>query len=139
MDREAFNRGSLLRGRAKEVWTIPHWRPLAELDAQRPQFTDLSFKHPDFLAVSVPMVRRSSRSLTRPMWDKYQLTKLAGEDFETNTLIIEHKAADADPQTMRTPRRPGSADSSIVSQRTVQFETRRRERLAGFDVADNAF
>ena len=27
------------------------------------------------------------------MWDKYQLTRLAGDDFKTNTLFIEGKAA----------------------------------------------
>ena len=31
------------------------------------------------------------------MWNKYQLTKLAGDKFKTNTLIEEKKAASANP------------------------------------------
>ena len=44
-----------------------------------------SFKHPDFLAVSVTHGTAQLALFDQAMWDKYQLTKLAGEDFETNT------------------------------------------------------
>src|ERR1700726_111025 len=54
-----------------------------------------SFKHPDFLAVSVTHGTAQLALFDPAMWDKYQLTRLAGEDFKTNTLIIERKAAAA--------------------------------------------
>src|ERR1700726_3266602 len=54
-----------------------------------------SFKHPDFLAVSVTHGTAQLALFDPAMWDKYQLSRLAGEDFTTNTLIIERKAAAA--------------------------------------------
>jgi hypothetical protein len=39
------------------------------------------------------------------MWDKYQLTRLAGEKFKTDTLIVEQRPRLQIPQIMRT--RPG--------------------------------
>ena len=35
------------------------------------------------------MVPRSFALYDRAIWDKYQLTRLAGDEFRTNTLIIE--------------------------------------------------
>jgi len=61
-----------------------------------------SFKHADFLAVSVTHGTAQLALFDQAIWDKYQLTRLAGEDFETNRLIIGRKAAAADPPTMRT-------------------------------------
>ena len=52
-----------------------------------------SFKHPDFLAVSVTHGTAQLALYDQAMWDKYQLTRLAGDDFKTNTLFIERKAA----------------------------------------------
>jgi hypothetical protein len=54
-----------------------------------------SFKHPDFLAVSVTHGTAQLALYDQAMWDKYQLTRLAGDDFKTNTLFIEGKAAAA--------------------------------------------
>src|ERR1700680_1156459 len=50
-----------------------------------------SFDHPDFLAVSVTHGTAQLALFDQAMWDKYQLTKLAGEDFETNTLMVDSK------------------------------------------------
>jgi hypothetical protein len=73
-----------------------------------------SFKHPDFLAVSVTHGTAQLALFDQTMWDKYQLTKLAGEDFATNTLIIESKAAVADPADYEDPTGLFSgADNSI--------------------------
>ena len=73
-----------------------------------------SFNHPDFLAVSVTHGTAQLALFDQAMWDKYQLTKLAGEDFATNTLIIERKAAGADPANFEDPAGPfSSADNSI--------------------------
>jgi hypothetical protein len=56
-----------------------------------------SFKHPDFLTVSVTHGTALLALYDQAMWDKYQLTRLAGDKFKTNALIIEQKAASADP------------------------------------------
>jgi hypothetical protein len=73
-----------------------------------------SFKHPDFLAVSVTHGTAQLALFDQAMWDKYQLSKLAGDDFETNTLIIEHKAADADPANYEDPAGPFSGEDNSV-------------------------
>jgi hypothetical protein len=62
-----------------------------------------SFKHPDFLAVSVTHGTAHLALYDQAMWDKYLLTRLAGEKFKTNTLIIEQKAAAADPANYEDP------------------------------------
>jgi len=73
-----------------------------------------SFKHPDFLAVSVTHGTAQLALFDPAMWDKYQLTKLAGEDFETNTLIAEHKAAVADPANYEDPAGPFSGEDNSI-------------------------
>src|SRR6266702_4812035 len=83
-----------------------------------------SFKHPDFLAVSVTHGTAQLALFDQAMWDKYQLTKLAGEDFETNTLINERKLAASDPTNYEDPAGPFSGeDNSIpaLMQRGVVF------------------
>jgi intracellular sulfur oxidation DsrE/DsrF family protein len=56
-----------------------------------------SFKHPDFLAVSATHGSAHLALFDQAMWDKYQLTKLAGDKFKTNTLIIEKASPSVDP------------------------------------------
>jgi hypothetical protein len=73
-----------------------------------------SFKHPEFLTVSVTHGTALLALYDQTMWDKYQLTRLAGEKFKTNTLIIEQKAAAADPANYEDPAGAFSgADNSI--------------------------
>src|SRR5258705_8845839 len=73
-----------------------------------------SFKHADFLAVSVTHGTAQLALFDQAIWDKYQLTRLAGEDFETDTLMIEQNAAAADPANYEDPAGPFSgADNSI--------------------------
>jgi hypothetical protein len=73
-----------------------------------------SFKHPDFLAVSMTHGTALLALYDQTVWDKYQLTRLAGEKFKTNRLIIEQKAAAADPANYEDPTGPFSgADDSI--------------------------
>src|SRR5258708_24994677 len=62
-----------------------------------------SFKHPDFLAVSVTHGTAHLALYDQAIWDKYQLTGLAGEKFKTNTLFIAQKAAAADPADYEAP------------------------------------
>ncbi len=62
-----------------------------------------SFKHPDFLAVSNTHGTAHLALFDQEIWDKYQLTKLAGEKFKTNTLINEQKAASLDAANYEDP------------------------------------
>ena len=73
-----------------------------------------SFKHPNFLTVSLTHGTAHLALFDQAMWDKYQLTKLAGDKFKTNTLIIEQTAAFADPANYEDPSGAFSpADNSI--------------------------
>src|ERR1700738_2150116 len=73
-----------------------------------------SFKHPDFLAVSVTHGSALLALYDQAMWDKYRLTRLAGDKFRTNTLIIEQKAAVADPANYEDPAGPFSSEDNSV-------------------------
>src|SRR5712671_4224300 len=59
-----------------------------------------SFKHPDFLAVSVTHGTANLALYDQAMWDKYQLAKLAGDKFKTNTDVnpdkLSHEALAAE-------------------------------------------
>jgi len=75
-----------------------------------------SFRHPDFLVVSATHGPAHFALYDQAMWDKYSLGKLAGKGFEanTNTLIVEHAGAKADPQNYEDPKGVDSpANNSI--------------------------
>jgi intracellular sulfur oxidation DsrE/DsrF family protein len=73
-----------------------------------------SFKHPDFLTVSMTHGTAQLALYDQALWDKYRLTGLAGEKFKTNTLIVEPKVAVAEPANYEDPTGPFSgADNSI--------------------------
>jgi hypothetical protein len=83
-----------------------------------------SYKHPDFLTVSVTHGTAQLALYDQAMWDKYQLTRLAGDEFKTNTLLLEQKAAAADPANYENPAGLFSGkDNSIpaLMQRGVVF------------------
>jgi hypothetical protein len=73
-----------------------------------------SFKHPDFLAVSVTHGTAQLALYDQAVWDKYQLTNLAGDEFEANTAIIERKAAAADPANYEDPAGPFSGEDNSI-------------------------
>jgi hypothetical protein len=73
-----------------------------------------SFKHPDFLTVSVTHGTAQLALYDQATWDKYQLTRLADEKFKTNTLIIEQKAATADPANYEDPAGPFSGEDNSI-------------------------
>ncbi len=73
-----------------------------------------SFKHPDFLTVSVTHGTANLALYDQATWDKYQLTRLAGEEFKTNTLIIENKGAAADPANYENPAGSFSGDDNSI-------------------------
>src|SRR5258708_34811044 len=73
-----------------------------------------SFKHPDFLAVSVTHGTAQLALYDQVIWDKYQLTSLAGDDFKANTPIIERTSAAAGSANYEDPAGPfSSQDNSI--------------------------
>lgn len=73
-----------------------------------------SFKHPDFLTVSMTHGTAQLALYDQAMWDKYQLTRLAGEKFKTNTFIVEPKAAAADPANYEDPTGPFSGEDNSI-------------------------
>ena len=73
-----------------------------------------SFKHPDFLAVSVTHGTAQLALYDQDIWEKYQLTRLAGELFATNTAIIENKSAAADFANYQDPTGPFSAEDNSI-------------------------
>jgi hypothetical protein len=62
-----------------------------------------AFGHADFLAVSATHGSAHLALYDQATWDKYEITKLAGEAFKTNTLIVEGKAAAADRTKFEDP------------------------------------
>jgi hypothetical protein len=73
-----------------------------------------SFKHPDFIAVSVTHGTAQLALYDPAIWDKYQLTTLAGDEFKTNTLVIEQKSAAADAANYENPAGPFSGEDNSI-------------------------
>ncbi len=75
-----------------------------------------SFRHPDFLVVAATHGSAHLALYDQPTWDKYNLAKLAGDKFKTNTLIIEQPAAAMDAKDFeRADGVFSPADNSIVT------------------------
>jgi hypothetical protein len=62
-----------------------------------------SFKHPEFLVVSTTHGTANLALYDQAAWDKYQLGRIAGDKFKTNTCIIPSKAVSADPADYESP------------------------------------
>ena len=73
-----------------------------------------SFKHPDFLAVSATHGTAHLALYDQAMWDKYQLNRLAGDKFKSNTLIDEKKAQTADPGNFEDPAGAFSPEDNSI-------------------------
>jgi hypothetical protein len=73
-----------------------------------------SFRHPDFLAVSVTHGTAQLALYDQAIWDKYQLTRLAGDEFKTNSLMIEQKSAAADSANYEDPTGPFSGEDNSI-------------------------
>src|SRR6266436_3600064 len=73
-----------------------------------------SFEHPDFLAVSVTHGTAQLALYDQAIWDKYQLTSLAGDEFKTNTPIVERKSAAADSVNYEDPAGPFSGEDNSI-------------------------
>jgi hypothetical protein len=73
-----------------------------------------AFKHPDFLVVAACHSTAQLALYDQSMWDKYQLTRLAGAKFTTNTLLESLPAEASDPANFEDPAGAFSpADNSI--------------------------
>jgi hypothetical protein len=73
-----------------------------------------SFKHPDFLAVSVTHGTAQLALYDQAIWDKYRLTSLAGDEFKSNTPIVERKSAAADSVNYEDPAGPFSGEDNSI-------------------------
>jgi hypothetical protein len=73
-----------------------------------------SFKHPDFLVVSATHGSAHLALFDDATWDKYQLTKLAGEKFKSNTLSKEAAAAGADAKNYEDPKGVFSPEDNSI-------------------------
>jgi hypothetical protein len=73
-----------------------------------------SFRHPDFLVVSATHGTAHLALYDQLMWDKYQLNRLAGDKFKTNTLIKERRAEFADPANFEDPTGAFSAADNTI-------------------------
>jgi intracellular sulfur oxidation DsrE/DsrF family protein len=103
-DHEALSEVLLYKSRPKQVWdNTDIASPWLNLIRNALNTQIWSFKHPDFLAVSVTHGSAQIALYDQATWDKYQLTKLAGEKFKANTLIEDRKAASADPAHFEDP------------------------------------
>jgi hypothetical protein len=115
-DAAALNEVIGYRGTGKQVWNNTAiggpWLNLMRNSLNTQVF---SFRHPDFLAVSATHGTAHLALFDQGTWDKYQLTKLAGADFQTNTLILAKQAASA-PSDFESPESVfGSAGATIAA------------------------
>jgi hypothetical protein len=113
------------RGAPKQVWDnnaiAGSW-----LDVMRNSLNAQvwSFKHPEFLVVSATHGTAHLALFGPEMWEKYQLAKLTGGKFQSNTLVAEQKGVAADPKDYENPEGVFSPhDNSIpaLQQRGVVF------------------
>jgi hypothetical protein len=114
-DHAALSEVIAYRGAPKQVWDntgiAGGWLTLMgnSLNAQV-----WSFKHPDFLVVSATHGTAHLALFEQAIWEKYQLAKLAGGKFQSNTLIVEKKGAAADPQDYENPEGAFSPDENSI-------------------------
>jgi hypothetical protein len=114
-DHEALTEVLSYRPAPKQVWDSTDIRgPWLNLMRNALNSQIWSFKHPDFLAVSVTHGTAQLALYDQDIWEKYQLTRLAGELFETNTAMIENKSAAADPANYQDPTGPFSAEDNSI-------------------------
>jgi intracellular sulfur oxidation DsrE/DsrF family protein len=114
-DHEALTEVLAYRPVPKQAWdSIEIGGPWLSLMRNTLNTQIWSFKHPNYFAVSVTHGTAHLALYDQAMWDKYQLTRLAGEKFKTNTLIIEQKAAAADPANYEDPAGAYSGEDNSI-------------------------
>src|SRR3984893_17568083 len=103
-DHAALSEVIAYRGAPKQVWDntgiASPWLNVMRnaLNAQA-----WSFRHPDFLVVSATQGTAQLALFEPAIWEKYQLAKLTGGKFQSNTLIVEQAGAGADPKDYENP------------------------------------
>lgn len=103
-DHEALAELLAYRGGPKQIWdNKAHDGPWLNLMRNNLNVQVYSFKHPDFLIISATHASAHLALYDQSMWDKYELSKLAGPAFATNKFILEQKAATADPKNYQDP------------------------------------
>jgi len=114
-DHEALTEVLSYRPAPKQVWdNTDIGRPWLNMMRNALNSQIWSYKHPDFVTVSVTHGSAQLALYDQAMWDKYQLTRLAGDEFKTNTLIIGQKAAAADPANYENPVGPFSSEDNTI-------------------------
>jgi hypothetical protein len=96
-DSEALEAVIAYRGTRKQVWdNTDIGSPWMNLMRNALNAQVFSFRHPDFLVVSATHGSAHLALYDQAAWDKYQLRKLAGAKFATNTLIVAKDAPGGD-------------------------------------------
>jgi hypothetical protein len=124
-DHAALSEVIAYRGMPKQVWDNTEiaspWLNVMRnaLNAQV-----WSFRHPDFLVVSATHGTAQLALFGPAMWEKYQLAKLTGGRFQSNTLVTAQSSSAADPKDYENPEGAFSPhDNSIpaLQRRGVVF------------------
>ena len=114
-DHEALAELIAYRGGPKQIWdNKAHDGPWLNLMRNNLNVQIYSFKRPDFLIISATHASAHLAMYDQAMWDKYQLSKLAGPAFATNTFILEQKAAAADPKNYQDPEGAFSPSNNSI-------------------------
>ncbi len=124
-DHEALDEVIAYRSPTKQVWDNTDIKsPWLNLMRNSLNAQVWSFRHPDFLAVSATHGSAHLALYDEAMWEKYQLTKLAGDAFKTNTLIKDQGAASADAANYEDPEgvfSPHDNSIPVLMRRGVVF------------------
>jgi hypothetical protein len=114
-DHEALAELIAYRGGPKQIWDNKDLAgPWLNLMRNNLNVQIYAFKRPDFLVVSATHALAHLAMYDQPMWEKYQLSKLAGPAFAANTLILEQKAAGADPKNYQDPQGAFSPSNNSI-------------------------
>jgi hypothetical protein len=124
-DHAALSEVIAYRGAPKQVWDNTAIASPWLNDMRNSLNTQVwSFSNRDFLIASATHGTAHLALFGPAMWEKYQLAKLTGGKFQSNTLVAEQKGAAADPKDYENPEGVFSAhDNSIpaLQQRGVVF------------------
>jgi hypothetical protein len=103
-DHEAIRELLVYRGGPRQIWDNKDLAgPWLNLMRNNLNVQIHSFKRPDFLIISATHASAHLAMYDEMVWDKYQLSKVAGAAFARNTLAQEQKAATEDPKNYQDP------------------------------------
>jgi hypothetical protein len=114
-DHEALAELLAYRGSPKQIWDNKDLAgPWLNLMRNNLNVQTYSFKKPDFLIVSATHASAHLAMYDQAMWEKYNLSKLAGPAFASNRLIVEQKAGSADPKNYQDPEGAFSPSNNSI-------------------------